>query len=293
LAKKQKNLGNDYYSQKNYDEAEKHYLKSLEIYEDLENTNPKIYLSSLATILKDIGDNYLKKKNYDEAEKRYQRCIKIREDLAKENPENHLKDLATILKDIGDSYFDQKQYDKAEKYYLRCLKIREELAKNDSDYFQSDLFDVLYSLSLTYGQLENYSAAIQYTNVCNEVLLIEKDKDSFKSYLEPFLVQNYGSLSWYYLFTKEYAQSEQSARRVLKLDDTQTWVKTNLAHALLFQDRFSKAEKIYKELSQIKREDNETFSKTLLEDFDKLGKAGAIPKERKADVEKIRKMLRE
>jgi tetratricopeptide (TPR) repeat protein len=109
----------------------------------------------------------------------------------------------------------------------------------------------------------------------------------------PVLARGHGTLSWYYLFIKDYAKSEQAARMALKLDNSQTWVKTNLAHALLFRNRFSKAEKIYKELSQIIEKGTETYSQTLLDDFEQLEKAGAIPDKHKANVEKIRKMLRE
>jgi len=101
-----------------------------------------------------------------------------------------------------------------------------------------------------------------------------------------------GSLSWYYLFIQDYKQAEKSALQALKYDHTQTWVKVNLAHALLLQNRFSKAEKIYKELSQTIDKDNETYTRVLLKDFDDLEKAGVIPEKHKADVEKIRKMLR-
>jgi ATP/maltotriose-dependent transcriptional regulator MalT len=66
-----------------------------------------------------------------------------------------------------------------------------------------------------------------------------------------------------------------------------------LAHALLFQNRFSEAEAVYKELSQTIIKNNETYTKALLKDFDDLEKAGAIPEAYKDDVEKIRKILRE
>jgi len=102
-----------------------------------------------------------------------------------------------------------------------------------------------------------------------------------------------GTLSWHYLFIKDYKKSEQSAREALKLDNTQTWIKTNLAHALLFQNQFSKAEKIYKELSQIKRSENVTYKRVLLEDLAALEKKGVIPEKQKNNVETIRKMLRE
>jgi len=102
------------------------------------------------------------------------------------------------------------------------------------------------------------------------------------------IARYHAGLSWYYLFIKDYAQAEKSARKALKLDNTYLIPKTNLAHALLFQNRFSKAETIYKELLL---SSNETYSETLLKDFDELEKAGVIPEKRKDDVEKIRKML--
>jgi len=89
-----------------------------------------------------------------------------------------------------------------------------------------------------------------------------------------------GTLSWNYLFIKDYSQSEESARKALEFDPEQTWVKTNLAHALLFQNRFSEAEKIYRELSQ-NLTGNATFTQTLLDDFESLEKAGAIPENTK------------
>ena len=106
------------------------------------------------------------------------------------------------------------------------------------------------------------------------------------------MAQHYTSISWHYLFVKEYAQSEKAARKALEIDPTYLSSKTNLAHALLFQNRFSKAEAIYKELSQTIYQNNETFSKVLLNDFSTLEKAGVIPEKCKGDVEKIRQLLR-
>jgi len=120
----------------------------------------------------------------------------------------------------------------------------------------------------------------------------ESKKENPVNYLSA-LANNYGGLSWYYLFIKDYKQSEQSARKALEFDNTQTWVKVNLAHALLLQNHFSEAEKIYKELSQTIMKDRETYTKTILSDFEELEKAGVISEKRKADVEKISKMLQE
>jgi tetratricopeptide (TPR) repeat protein len=123
--------------------------------------------------------------------------------------------------------------------------------------------------------LKNYPAAIECTNNCNDLLLKYQNKS--------MAVQNYENLSWYYLFTKEHTKSEQSAREVLKLDSTSLIAKTNLAHALLFQNRFSEAEKIYKELLN---------TQTILDNFNEFEKAEVISKEHKTDMEKIRKTIK-
>jgi tetratricopeptide (TPR) repeat protein len=105
------------------------------------------------------------------------------------------------------------------------------------------------------------------------------------------IAQYYTSISYYYLFMKEYVQAEQAALKALEVDNTYLLSKTNLAHALLFQNRFADAEAIYKELSKTIYQDNETYTKALLNDFAELEKAGAIPEKHKADVEKIKQML--
>ena len=192
-----------------------------------------------------------------------------------------------VLKSIGDVYYEQKHYEKAEKYLARCREICEELAKNNPNDYPKDLHDVLSTLSLIYHGLGNYRSAIQCRNECNDLLLKHKEQIDYK----PSLVQNLGGLSFYYLFTQEYTQSEQSARQALEIDDTQAWIKTNLAHALLFQNRFSEAEKIYKELSQTIYQNDKTFTPTLLQDFDDLEKADVIPEDHKAEVQLIRKKL--
>jgi tetratricopeptide (TPR) repeat protein len=210
------------------------------------------------------------------------------EPLAKENPEEYQADSANVLLSIGQNYALLEKYRDAEIYYFRSLKIQELLAKKNPDDFPTGLYNVSWCLSVIYSILEDYPNAIHYNNVGKELLFKHKETIDYK----PHLAQNYGNLSWCYLFTKEYSQSEQSAHRALELDSI-NFSKTNLAHALLFQNRFSEAEAIYKELSQTVYTENKTYTPALLDDFNKLEKAGVIPEERKEDVERIRKLLNE
>ena len=72
----------------------------------------------------------------------------------------------------------------------------------------------------------------------------------------------------------------------MAVDSTQHWIAANLAHALLFQGKYAEAEKIYREY---KSELKDSF----LDDFRQFAEAGVIPKEREADVERIKRMLNE
>jgi tetratricopeptide (TPR) repeat protein len=143
----------------------------------------------------------------------------------------------------------------------------------------------LLSLSNTYEKLSDRQSAI---HVCKESIeLIEHYKEHFKNYASD-LAAKYGNLSWYYLFIKDYQLAEQTVQKALNIDSTKIWIKTNLAHTLLFQGKTREAEEIYNELAQTIYHDNDTYAPTLLEDFEQLEKAKVIPHNVEQDVERIK-----
>jgi hypothetical protein len=114
-----------------------------------------------------------------------------------------------------------------------------------------------------------------------------------------------------FIFSKEYQRSEETVRQILTLDSTPiitSIAKIYLAHALLFQNRFSEAVTIYKELSQDKKTNlaqtwyfhnrkefsqysTLTYNQVLLKDFEIFEEKDIIPEECKVEVENIRKIL--
>lgn len=84
----------------------------------------------------------------------------------------------------------------------------------------------------------------------------------------------------------QFEKGEQYAREALALDATQHGIYANLAAALLFQGKYDEAEAIYR---QHKAELKDAFLDSLVQHE----KAGAIPREHKVAVERIRKMLKE
>ena len=85
---------------------------------------------------------------------------------------------------------------------------------------------------------------------------------------------------------KKYSEAEKYAKEALSFLPPQPLLYSNLAPALLFQGKYAEAENIYR---QYKDELKDTF----LDDFMQFSEAGVIPKEREADVEKIKKTLNE
>jgi WD40 repeat protein len=57
---------------------------------------------------------------------------------------------------------------------------------------------------------------------------------------------DYGRLSWYALFAREFGQALQAAEKAISMDpDNGMWVETNLAHALMHLGRKEEARKVY------------------------------------------------
>jgi len=212
---------------------------------------------------------------------------------------------AELIKEASALYQSREYLKSAQKYAEAFIALEGKEMSCCDRYNAACSYALANEIDSAFVQLFKIANSGSYTNLGHintdtDLNSLHKDKrwteviDIIRNriYL-PRLANNHGSLSWNYLFIKEYTQSEQSARRALELDSSQTWIQVNLAHALLFQNRFSEAEKIYKELSQTIIKDNETYTQTLLKDFDDLEKAGLIPEKHKADVEKIKKMLQE
>jgi len=161
------------------------------------------------------------------------------------------------------------------------------------DFYVIGFYDFYYEgIKSTYNQLFEMlnGTLLEFEKEFNKK---DENESRYSTNNQHLMARRYTSFSWRYLFINDYDQSEQFALKAWELDSTYSVSKTNLAHAMLFQDRFSEAEAVYKELSQTIYKNNEPYTKVLLNDFDELEKAGAIPEKHKDDVEKIRKILRE
>ena len=139
-------------------------------------------------------------------------------------------------------------------------------------------------LSQLYSVVKDYLAAY---HLYQEWLPIMKKKyEADPKSLRSDYASKLGNQSFYSIFAKQYAEAEQYAREGLAIDSAEHFIYSNLAASLLFQGKYDEAEKIY-------RQYKDKLKEGFLDDFKQFAEAGIIPKEREADVERIKRLLEE
>jgi predicted Zn-dependent protease len=103
------------------------------------------------------------------------------------------------------------------------------------------------------------------------------------------LAAAHGSLSWYQLFNKKFADAEQAARKGLATDATQEWIHSNLALALLLQDKWDEARAVYEKYKDKAYNDTQSWSSVFRNDIAELEAAGITH----PDFKKVRTLLGE
>ena len=195
--------------------------------------------------------------------------------------------MALILNNYGWFSVDVKQYDKAQKLYNRALTLRQKALLSSFAHYESEynrVFSNFGQLRDTFASQNNYTKAVEIQTKCVQSIEI------LRGVLEngdTRAAQEYGSLSWFALFEIEFTVAKNAARRGLELDATQTWIKANLAHALLFQNNNAEAKIVYDALKIQKSTQGNSFRNALNADFDALEQAGLDKKQ----LDKARKWV--
>jgi len=83
----------------------------------------------------------------------------------------------------------------------------------------------------------------------------------------------------------QFKKAEQMSMEALGIDASQHFIYANLAAALLLQGKYEEAEAIYQKYK-------DELKDSFLDDFKQFEALGVIPEERKADVERIKRILK-
>ena len=291
VAQTLQNLGGLYGRYKEYSKELEKEEEALAIFRELAEKNPKAYSYDVAEILNNLAYSHYNTEEYPKAIEQYEEAIDIIKTITNDNPKDYLDFTGWILNNLAQIHRDINEYSKAFAEYKEALDIYRKLAEENPHPYLLYTAMTLNNLAKLHTNNKEYSKAVETTKEALDMYrkLAEENPETYSNWFAGALQD----LSWYYLFTKEYAQAEQTSLQVLELDNAHTLSKIILAHALLFQNRFSEAETIYKEILQTVYDDNETYIPLILDDFEALEKANVIPENCKTDVEKIRKMLEE
>ena len=314
----------------NFNGAKKALDEALEISERLSTSQSESYEPLLALVLNNYANYNRDSGNYQEGQKQYQSAIEIYRNLAERHPTVYLPQLVSCLIDYSILNYDNQQYNECEPLLEEALSLcRQNYEKDDLGDYSIMMAQSLLYLGYVKLNLQEYQQAITFTEESYEISSLHKNEDNIyldvyisstlllselygntnkprKAYqllieIEPLLnslitespelwqeryIMLAGSLSNFAIFVNEFQLAEQYAIKALTIDPSQQWIFSNLAAAQLFQGKYAEAEEIYYNL---KNELKDSF----LQDFIEFEAAGVIPKERKADVERIRKMLNE
>ena len=267
--------------QNQYAEAETYYKLCKDKIAPLVKTNPELYEPQLAEVSINLGKIYYCTKRFNESEQMYKTAIAIYERLYEGAPQQYQSRLADGYYWYGMSMIHNKSHDAIDPFE-RSLKLCKDMMNDETG-------KSLYALNLScldvlYSKDKDYATAYSYNKELLPLLKAnyEGNAATWKSEYCGKLI----SQSFYANVLGKFEEGELHSLEALKVDSTQHLAYTNLAAAYLLQGKYQDAEKLYR---QYKNE----FKEGLLSDLDELAKAGVIPSERMADVEKIKKMLNE
>ena len=280
LALSYNNLGLLYLDTNRFTDSEQMYNSALEIYKRLAGANPQAYEPGLAVSYNTLGILYHDTHRFTDSEQMYNSALEIYKRLMGENSFIYGQRLADCLFWLADLQVKQEKYAEAISPFEQALDFyKKEAEQGESiDYYTT----IMSRLDQLYGQEKKYSQAYQCfkRNIPLLKTIYRSDKNNYAELLKSILV----SQSFYSIFEKQYVEAENYSKDALEVDSTKHVVYGNLAAALLFQDKYQEAEKIYRQYKSEMKED-------FLSDFEEFSKAGVIPKNREEDVEKIKQLL--
>ncbi len=95
--------------------------ESLENYRKLAETNPRVYLPSVAISLNNLGNLQSKNNQLEAAGNSLSEALGIYNEIAKTNPQMHLPYVAMILNNLGEFENTRNNQSKAREYLQECV----------------------------------------------------------------------------------------------------------------------------------------------------------------------------
>ena len=276
------NLANLYTHTQRLDESEEMYKEALEIYKRLAEGNPQAYYPDVATTLNNLALLYSNTQRLDESEEMLKEALELYKRLAEGNPQAYEPDVAMTLNGLANLYYKTQRLDESEQLHMEALELYKRLAEGNPQAYEPDVATTLNNLAILYADTQRLDESEEMYKEALEICrrLAEGNPQAY----EPDVASILGC--WAFLKNElgQFNEAEQMSMEALGIDASQHFIYTNLAAALLLQGKYEEAEAIYQEYKDEMRDD-------FIADFEQFDTLGVIPEERKADVERIKRML--
>ena len=270
-------LGDLYKNKAEYAKAETLLQEAISMYQQLTKGLPGMYEPYLANTQSKLGDLYQQKGDSLQAEATYNTSIQTYKALAKKNPQAYEPELTIVSTSLINLYINRKNYPQAEKLLTETWAIEEKWMASYSQVYTAPLLKTAEYMAVLYTAMPATTAQQQAS--------IKKAEDRINQLIKAKkisatqLANYYGNTSWDLCMATKFSEAERYARKGIAADKGETWIQINLAHALLFQNKYPEALKLYKELKQMKMANGSSMAIGCLTDLDALEKAGITNKE--------------
>ncbi len=117
-------LGDLYRATQHMPQAETAFREALDVFRNLEQTNPGEYSLHIAMVLGNLGSLYIDLHRPAEAESALEEALAAFRELARDHPEQYLPRVATALNNLGLVRAETRRASDAESAFLEALQIR-------------------------------------------------------------------------------------------------------------------------------------------------------------------------
>ena len=274
------NLSALYY--RNGQNGEQPLTQALEIYRQLEEDDPQLYGPQLAALLHNLSVQYYGEGRDDEGEEACSQSLDIYRKVIGSGSSEYKPELARRLYEHAIRLYKDDQFKQSEPLFKESLSLYRELALIDPAAYQADIPKVLRNLATTYDQMNRLSEGekMYQEELDINLALAQQEPSRYKA----DVARSYGNLSNHAMLMKDFDKAIELANKGIAVDDSKLFIQANLALAYLCLGETARAEEIY---SRYKSQLHDMF----LDDLEVFTTLGIIPKERHADVERIRHLL--
>ncbi|NOU17935.1 MAG: tetratricopeptide repeat protein [Bacteroidales bacterium] len=260
-----------------FDEAAKLYQKTLTIYREHAQENPRTYLPALALTLNNFAVLHSDKNEFSQAQEKYEEALKIYRNLAQENPKMYLSDAAKTLNNLAVLHSVKNEFPQAQEKYEEALKIYRDLTQENPRTYLPDVVMTLINLA-NLQKIKNEFPQAQEKYEMALTIYRELAQENSGTYL-PDVARTLNNLAVLHWDKNEFSPAKEEFEEALKIqrelaqENPKTYLPdvamtlNNLAILQKDKNEFPQAQEKYEEALKIYRDLAQENPKTYLPDM--------------------------